>query len=105
MARREIGLGRRERCGELLGGLLVEHTGDVVEQDRRVREEAIQVAGPGGGDEGLDPRREPVSVAVAATPGELLKDVGVLDSATASIAGMVNVSVCVCEIDELAMLV
>src|SRR6185312_4423157 len=46
-----------------------------------------------------------VSVAVAATPGELLKDVGVLDSATASIAGMVNVSVRVWVIDELAALV
>ena len=46
-----------------------------------------------------------VSVDVAATPGELLSDVGVLDSATASIAGMVNVTVCVWVIEELVALV
>ena len=46
-----------------------------------------------------------VSVVVAATPGELLSDVGVLVSVTASIAGTVNVSVCVWVIDGSVVLV
>ncbi len=46
-----------------------------------------------------------VSVAVAATPGELLSDVGVLVIETLSTAGMANVSVRVWVIDEVVELV
>jgi hypothetical protein len=46
-----------------------------------------------------------MSVVVAATPGELLSDVGVLVSDTASIAGTVNVSATDWVIDESVVLV